>query len=288
MSDTRIVPLSPVKKPGELMRRAIAFQLVAVLLASLHAGAPAVAQERGFVSVVIDRETVRLVTVTYKPDGEGPFPTLIFHHGSGGFRGPPPAVAQWFVARGWAVIAPARRGRGGSEGADQEGATCSLEAAGKGAERALSDIEAATPLLLSQPFVDRDRIAVGGQSRGGILAVAWSGRHPEMRAVVNFVGGWVGELCRSSNAINRDLLERGIAGGQTSLWLYGDNDRFYSLAHTRADWDAYGSKGGHAEWRDYKPSEEVDGHQIANLPGLWSDDLEAYLAARGLPAWPLP
>lgn len=269
------------------MRCAIAFLLLPFLLASVQVGAPAAAQERGFVSIAVDGETVRLVTVTYKPEGEGPFPTLIFHHGSGGFRGPPPDVAQWFVARGWAVIAPARRGRGGSEGSDQEWTTCSLEAAGEGAERALSDIEAATPLLLSQPFVDRNRIAVGGQSRGGILAVAWSGRHPEIPAVVNFVGGWVGEPCRSSNAINRSLLERGIAGRQTSLWLYGDNDRLYSLTHTRANFVAYRAAGGHAEWHDYRPAPEVDGHQIARLPRLWSDDLEAYLAARGLPARPV-
>jgi dienelactone hydrolase len=101
-----------------------------------------------------------------------------------------PGQSHWFVARGWAAIAPSRRGRGGSEGADEEGSSCSEAEEAEGADRALDDIEAVTSTLIAQPFVDRSRIAVGGQSREGILSVAWSGKHPEVRAVVNFVGGW--------------------------------------------------------------------------------------------------
>jgi dienelactone hydrolase len=180
------------------------------------------------VSVAIDGTTVKLRTVTYRPTGDGPFPTLIFHHGSGNFERPyaPKAVAQWFVARGWVVIAPSRRGRGGSEGLnEEEGGSCSEERASEGADRALRDIDAVTPVLMAQPFVDRNRIAVGGQSRGGILSVAWSGKHPEVRAVVNFVGGWVDtRACRQGLAINRNLLYRGIALGTAvtlALWRQG-------------------------------------------------------------------
>jgi hypothetical protein len=36
------------------------------------------------VPVIIDGAPVRLATITYKPAGPGPFPTLIFHHGSTG------------------------------------------------------------------------------------------------------------------------------------------------------------------------------------------------------------
>jgi hypothetical protein len=69
------------------------------------------AQERAMVPVAIDGEQVRLATITYKPSGNGPFPTLIFHHGStGDGRDPavfarsydPKALAGWFTARGWA------------------------------------------------------------------------------------------------------------------------------------------------------------------------------------------
>ncbi|MPZ35631.1 MAG: hypothetical protein GEV13_32490 [Rhodospirillales bacterium] len=151
----------------------------------------------------IDGETVKLATITYKPECPGPFPTLIFHHGSTG-RGTEPVLfgrpydpriqAQWFTARGWAVVAPSRRGRGGSEGLYDEGFapdrsrgyTCEAALSLAGADRALRDLDAITPPMLAQSFVDRSRIAVGGQSRGGILSVAWSGRQPAVpRAVVN-------------------------------------------------------------------------------------------------------
>ena len=82
------------------------------------------------VTVTIDGEQVKLATITYKPAGAGPFPTLIFHHGSTGrgtdplaFSRPydPRTLAEWFTARGWAVVLPSRRGRGGSEGLYDEG-----------------------------------------------------------------------------------------------------------------------------------------------------------------------
>ena len=93
----------------------------AFLLLALCMGMPGSlsAQERAMVPLTIDGEPVRLATITYKPTGNGPFPTLIFHHGStGSGRDPalfagrydPRALANWFTARGWAVILPSRRG----------------------------------------------------------------------------------------------------------------------------------------------------------------------------------
>lgn len=34
--------------------------------------------------VTVDGEQVKLAVLTYKPAGDGPFPTLVFHHGSTG------------------------------------------------------------------------------------------------------------------------------------------------------------------------------------------------------------
>jgi dienelactone hydrolase len=259
-----------------------------LLIIRLLAAAPAEAQERGSVSVPIDGTTVRFGTVTYKPVGDGPFPTLIFHHGSGNFDRPydPRAVAQWFMARGWAVIAPSRRGRGGSEGVNEEGASCSEAASAEGVDRALGDIDAMTRVLIAQPFVDHSRMAVAGQSRGGLLSVAWSGKHPEVRAVVNFVGGWVDtRTCRRGRAINLNLLKRGVTWGQPSLWLYGDKDLYYPLEDTKANFDAFLAAGGKGVWHEYMPpGEGLNGHQIQWAPELWSAHLEAYLSERGLPS----
>ena len=257
------------------------------------------------VPVTVDGETVKLALITYKPDGPGPFPTLIFHHGSTG-RGNDPSLfsrpyeprvqAQWFVARGWTVMAPSRRGRGGSEGHYDEGFgldrssgyTCEEQLSLAGAERAQRDIDAVTPALLAMPFVDKGRVAVGGQSRGGISAVAWSGRNPALpRAVINFVGGWIGAGCQNAISINRSLMNRGVPWGQPSLWLYGDKDPFYPQSHTRAIFAAFQAAGGRGAFHEYPPPEGLNGHQIGTAPQLWTSTVEAYLAERGLPSKPV-
>jgi endonuclease YncB( thermonuclease family)/dienelactone hydrolase len=281
-------------------------QLASLLLACITLVMPGslAAQERAMVPLTIDGERVKLATITYKPPGNGPFPTLVFHHGSTGlgrdpafFERPydPKALAGWFTARGWAVILPSRRGRGGSEGTYDEGFapdraqgySCEPALALAGAERALSDIDAITPVLLAQPFVDRERVAVGGVSRGGILAVAWSGRQPGVaRAVVNFVGGWLSERCASIDTVNADLFRRGSAFDRSSIWLYGYRDSYYSLRHSRSNFTAFRAAGGKGAFREYDLPEGLDGHQIAAIPGLWTEALEAYLADQGLPAKP--
>ena len=259
------------------------------------------------VPVTVDGETVKLAVITYKPSGPGPFPTLIFHHGSTGrgfdpslFARPydPKPLAEWFTARGWAVVLPSRRGRGGSEGlydggfsslGRAKGYTCEETPSLAGADRALADIDAITPLILAQPFVDRSKLAVGGQSRGGILSVAWSGRQPGTpRAVVNFVGGWLGTGCWSASTVNQDLFERGVRYGRPTIWLYGDKDPFYPLPHSRANFAAFEAAGGKGAFHDYTPPEGLTGHQISSAPDLWSATLGSYLAGQGLPAKTAP
>lgn len=273
------------------------------LLALLLSGWPAQAQDRSTLAATIDGASLRLAVVTYKPPGGGPFPTLIFHHGSTG-RGTDPglfarvydprSLAEWFTARGWAVVLPSRRGRGGSEGTYDEGFgldrgrgyTCEEPFSIPGADRALKDIDAATAAILAQPFVDRTRIAVGGQSRGGILTIAWTGRQPQVaRAAINFVGGWMGTGCSSASSINQSLFKRGAAFPLPSIWLYGENDSFYSLSHSRSNFAAFRAAGGKGTFHEFAPSlPGSNGHYISATPSLWTPVLEAYLAERGLPS----
>ena len=132
-----------------------------ILLALVLFARPGLTQERTMMPVTIDGEQVKIATITYRPTGAGPFPTLIFHHGSTGSGTDPsrfsrtfdPGVlAYWFVARGWAVVLPSRRGRGGSEGLYDEGFsrsrasgyTCDSELSLRGSDRALRDVDAIT------------------------------------------------------------------------------------------------------------------------------------------------
>jgi pimeloyl-ACP methyl ester carboxylesterase len=104
--------------------------------------------------------------VIEKPTGEGPFPLLVFNHGSTGNGREParfgvtswsPEIADYFVKKGWMVAFPQRRGRGKSDGLYDEGFapdraqgyTCDPERSLAGADRALDDIEAAVAALKS-------------------------------------------------------------------------------------------------------------------------------------------
>jgi len=270
-------------------------------LLALATALPAFAQ-RSMVSVALDGEQVKLATITHKPAGAGPFPILIFHHGSTGdgtnpalFARPyePIALADWFVARGWAVVFPSRRGRGGSEGLYDEGFNvdrsqgyaCDDTRSVQGADRALHDIDAITAAILAMPFADRSRFVVGGQSRGGILSVAWAGLHPDQpKGVVDFVGGWQGARCSYATEVNQELFERGAPFKLPTLWLYGENDPYYPLRHSRANFEAFRSAGGNGVFNEYRLPDGVIGHAVVAFPRLWGAAMEHYLVERGLPA----
>src|SRR5690349_13114786 len=278
------------------MPRQILNYVVGLLV--LAAALPAVAQP-SMMPVTVDGAEVKLATITHKPAGAGPFPILIFHHGSTG-RGTDPSLfsrpyeplflADWFVARGWAVVFPARRGRGGSEGLYDEGFeidrtrgyACDDNLSIKGFNRALRDADAITAAILAMPFADRSRFVVGGQSRGGILSVAWSGLHPDLpKGDLNFVGGWLGSGCGYSAKVNAELFKRGAAYKAPTLWLYGDKDPFYPLSHSRGSFDAFKAAGGRGSFNEYTLPDGVSGHSVASYPQLWGPAVERYLDERG-------
>ena len=252
------------------------------------------------VPVMVDGQTVHLEMRIYKPSTEAKAATLVFNHGSTGNGRDPslftkavdfPQLAQFFVQRGWAVVMPARRGRGGSEGeydegfalARSRGYTCEPSLSIPGADRALRDIEAAMGAILTMPFVDRKRVVIGGQSRGGILSVAYAGQHPEqVKGVINFVGGWLGYGCQTVNTVNQELFKRGARYPSDMLWLYGDWDQFYPLFHSRENFAAFQAAGGKGIFHEFAPPPGFGGHGIVARPDLWASAIDAYLKRQGL------
>ena len=103
---------------------------------------------------------------------------------------------------------------------------------------------------------------------------------------MNFVGGWLSERCASIDDVNADLFRRGSAFDRSTIWLYGYRDSYYSLRHSRRNFTAFRAAGGKGAFREYEPLAGLDGHQIAAIPDLWTEALEAYLADQGLPAKP--
>lgn len=276
--------------------------MLALILPLLVLVTTTAAQEMRMVPVTIDGATVRLAMRIYSPAADTPSPTLVFNHGSTG-RGTDPSImtrpidfpplAKFFTDRGWAVVMPARRGRGGSEGLYDEGFAenralgyaCDTARSLAGADRALADIEAAMEGIRGMPFVDGTRIVIGGQSRGGILSIAYAGRRPDqVKGVINFVGGWLGERCSVSSDVNQTLMRRGAKFPRETLWLYGDKDPFYSLAHSRRSFAAFKSAGGAGAFHEFPAPPDTNGHRISGYPDLWGSLIESYLSRLGLPA----
>lgn len=245
-----------------------------------------------------DGATQTLEAVVYRPIGaEGPLPTLVFNHGSTGVGNRPswfthtwtsPEVAQYFTSKGWQVVFPQRRGRGKSDGLYDEGFgadrsagyTCQPERALQGLDRAMADLDAVMASLRQRPDVDSARLLIGGVSRGGMLSVAYAGTRPDLfLGVVNFVGGWIGDRCKEAALVNRAGFVRGAATPRPTLWLYGEGDAYYTLDHSRANFEAFRSAGGRGRMVSYLAPSGQDGHGIYSHPSLWQADLDIYLAS---------
>jgi len=185
------------------------------------------------------------------------------------------------------VAFPQRRGRGKSDGLYDEGFapdraqgyTCDTERSLAGADRALDDIEAAVAALKQRPDVAHHRIVVGGASRGGVLSIVYAAAHSEeVRGVINFVGGWVGERCGPSSEVNRTLFRRGGKFDGSTLWLYGHNDSLYTIDHSRSNYEAFVGAGGRGDFLEFDvPS--GDGHYLVGYPKQWIEPVEKYVAA---------
>src|SRR5262245_8782516 len=97
------------------MKRIVSIAIALVVLTRLHAQAPDLHKQR----VTFPHGPLTLVGFLYRPDGPGPFPAIIWNHGSERNPGTSPqfdSVAHVFVPAGFVVFAPMRRGHGLSEG----------------------------------------------------------------------------------------------------------------------------------------------------------------------------
>lgn len=119
----------------------------------------------------------------YYPLGSGPFPVIVFNHGSEKTLSYIDKLAVPFVQQGYAFFAPNRRGQGRSPGSyildeldNLKGAEWS-QALVRLHELQLSDQLAGIAFLRTQPFLDTDRMGVFGFSFGGIQTMLASERH---------------------------------------------------------------------------------------------------------------
>ena len=160
-------------------------------------------------TVVVPSEKLRLKAFLWKPNGPGPFPAVLFCHGSGDADADHTAglpiteaaekLAPLFLKHGYAFLYLFRRGQGLS--ADQGPFMQDIlqrEEATKGNEARqhlqlmlltmdhLDDVLAALSFLRAAPAIDTRRFAIAGHSFGGQLALLAAEQDNSIRAAVTF------------------------------------------------------------------------------------------------------
>lgn len=277
-----------------MKRRLLMLFLLGVGAVGTHAQTPETTSQLISTSLMEDGKAIRLELLLRKPPGPGPFPTVVFNHGSTGRGDNPelfrrswtsPAAAAYFVDRGWMIIFPQRRGRGASEGrydegfeADRSRYSCEPSLSLSGVDRAIEDLDAVMAHVRTRSDVVQSKLLLAGQSRGGILSIAYAGERPEVFVgVVNFVGGWMSDRCANAVAINTATFKRGAKFLRPTLWLYGDADPFYSLSRSKGNFAAFTAAGGKGRFESYWVPGQNAGHAIIAHPKLWTDHLTQYL-----------
>jgi dienelactone hydrolase len=150
---------------------------------------------------------LKIVGLLGRPPGDGQFPAYISNHGSmtlqAASAGPWSSITvgsltDVLARHGYVVLIVARRGYRGSEGTTTTYSTNATSPAyGKravdvmrGAEAEVDDVLAALEYLNTVPYVDRERIAVGGVSLGGLVSVMAAARDTRFKALVSMAGGY--------------------------------------------------------------------------------------------------
>lgn len=229
--------------------------------------------------------------VLYKPEGTGPFPAVVYNHGSAPGMLSSEAfevLGPVFASRGWVFFGPYRRGQGLSASAGPFIGDQIAAAQKKGGVRAgaaamvrlletdhLNDQLAALAWLRKQGFVWPDRIAVAGNSFGGVEAVlgAETGSYC---ATIDSAGGAQSWALAPELQV---LMTRAVRNSRAPvLFFQAEND--YDLSPSRTLSVAMKEAGKVFEMKIYPAygTTVEDGHSFGYFgSAVWADDVFRFL-----------
>jgi dienelactone hydrolase len=221
------------------------FRALLLLLVQLSVPVRGVSQEpRGPDTVVVPSGTLTLHGLLWRPAGSGPFPAILFDHGSyttaeSRSMAEPVALGPVFARHGYLFLYLLRRGvslsatQGPSEGDLMAGA---FATGGQPARNrvqmellegeSLDEARAALALLRARPDVYSARLGVVGHSFGGSLTILLTARDSGLRAAVVFSGA--GSSWGHSPALRARLRAAVATSSAPFLFIHAAND--YSTA----------------------------------------------------------
>lgn len=279
------------------MTKASALVLAIALIAQVTTAAAIQAPD----TVAVRSGNLRLTALLWRPDGRGPFPAVLFNHGSWPTNNPLVRPAREIFAQA-SVLGPvfARHGyvflflfrRGAGLSGDQGVSTADqlqreLEAHGGEARNRLrlrlletdelSDALAGLAYLRALPEVESRQIAIAGHSFGGALTLLIAERDSSLAASVDFAGaagGW-----ESSPQLRARLLSAVGATTVPTFFIHAAND--YSVAPGLALAAEMARLGRPHRIKIYPSfgTTASDGHNVVDLGvATWEDDVFAFLS----------
>lgn len=225
-----------------------------------------------------------------KPAGPGPFPAVVWNHGSG--SNPKPRIsrmAAFWVSHGFVFFEPHRRGYGLSASAGTDIQELVDEIAKRaGAEAGnlvktqllateqLDDQMAGIAWLKTVPEVDPNRIATMGTSFGGAQALLAAERGDGIRVAVSFAGGAMNWMHNAP--MRARLLEAARNARVPVMFVQAEND--FDLGPSRELFAEMTRLGKVTAIRIYPPQGRtvLDGHTFASRsPQVWQKDVFAFI-----------
>jgi carboxymethylenebutenolidase len=227
----------------------------------------------------------------YKPQGAGPFPAIIWNHGSEKLPGQQPELARFYTKLGFVFFLPHRHGQGRSPGAYIQDLIEKYAASEK--DRTLFqkyvvrlheeynlDVVAAVEWLKGQPFVDQQHMVMSGCSYGGIQTLLTAEKGLGLRAFAPFAPAaksW------GNTELRKRLLEA-VLGAKAPLFLIqAQND--FSLGPSEVLGPMIKRKAPPNQARIYPPygTTPEEGHwDFATKEGgidIWGPDVLAFFQA---------
>lgn len=229
--------------------------------------------------------------VVYRPEGKGPFPAVLYNHGSApgmlskdAFE----ALGPVFAKRGWVFFGPYRRGQGlsaaaGSYIGDEIAAATKSGGVSAGAAAMirllsndhLNDQLAALAWLRAQNFVNPNRVAVAGNSFGGIETLLGAERASYCAAVDS--AGAAQSWAKAPEL--QALMIRAVRHSQAPiLFFQAEND--YDLSPSRVLSAAMKEAGKEFVMKIYPPFGDsvADGHTFGYFgSAIWAADVFRFL-----------
>ena len=253
-------------------------------------------------SVPVGAANANIVVTSFRPQGAGPFPWIVLSHGSAttaaanraiGRNRNLPLAREW-VLRGYAVLAPIRRGYGASGGdkfGDERGRCGSPDYRGSG-EGAALDLLATVEWAKAQRDLDAQRWLLVGQSAGGIASIYTASKRPAgLVAVLAFSPGRGGDPDRRpGEPCAPDRMAEVLASiapqiAVPVLWFYAENDGYIGPRVQKLWFESFRAAGGRGELFVAPPFPERHGHGVfparAGTP-IWTRAVAGFFRSQGL------